>query len=225
MHSYMFCDALGTTPFTCADCVAPDNVLAAALAELHRLVSLCDPACLERNPIQTAEWMAATDEPRGTYCPFAYGYSNYSRLGYAKHQLKASGLVAFGGRRLRSTLGGAGLAISSQTNHPDVCMHYAQFSASSEVQKSIYFLSGGQPGHRDAWSDDAVNAASLNFFRDTLQTLDEARLRGRFPGYMRFQDEGTPIVNRCVRGALKPDVAARSFNRLYRDCFSCSAIN
>ena len=70
-------------------------------------------------------------------------------------------------------------------------MDYARFSASPGVQKGIYFQSGGQPGHRAAWTDDAVNAASMNFFRDTLQTLDEALMRGKFPGYMRFQDEGT----------------------------------
>ena len=197
-------------------------MLAAAIAELHRLVSLCDPACLERNPIRTAEWMAATDDPRAAYCPFAYGYSNYSRPGYAKHPLKATGLVTFGGRRLRSTLGGAGIAVSSQTKHPRACMDYAQFSASPEVQKGIYFQSGGQPGHRAAWTDDAVNAASMNFFRDTLQTLDETLVRGKFPGYMRFQDEGSPIVHQSISGAIRPDAAARTLNRLYRDCYDAT---
>ncbi|RPJ32122.1 MAG: carbohydrate ABC transporter substrate-binding protein, partial [Verrucomicrobiaceae bacterium] len=57
MHGYTFCAALGHAPFT-GDCVAPDDVLAAALTELRKLVSLCDPACLERNPIRTAEWMS-----------------------------------------------------------------------------------------------------------------------------------------------------------------------
>jgi hypothetical protein len=35
---------------------------------------------------------------------------------------------------------------------------------------------------------------------------------------MRFQDEGTPIAHACVRGELRPEEAARSLNRLYRDC-------
>lgn len=218
MQSYMFCDALGAEPFVQADCLAPDDVLATALTELRRLVELCDPECLRRNPIRTADWMAATDDPRAAYCPFGYGYSNYSRPGYAPHVLKAGGLVTFGGRRLRSTLGGAGVAVSVHTKHPRACMDYAAFTASPDVQKGIYFQSGGQPGHRAAWTDDAVNAASADFFRGTLPTLDAAIVRGKFPGYMRFQDEGTPIAHACVRGELRPDDAARSLNRLYRDC-------
>jgi multiple sugar transport system substrate-binding protein len=220
MYTYMFCDALGVTPFTRADCLAPDDVLAAAIAELHRLVSLCDPQCLERNPIRTAEWMTATDDPRAAYCPLAFGYSNYSRPGYARHALKAQGLVMFGNRRLRATLGGAGLAVSSRTKHPRACMDYSQYCASPGVQKGIYFQSGGQPGHRAAWTDDTVNEASLDFFRDTLETLDEALLRGKFPGYMRFQDEASPIVHQCVSGATRSDVAARDLNHLYRECYS-----
>jgi hypothetical protein len=35
---------------------------------------------------------------------------------------------------------------------------------------------------------------------------------------MRFQDEGTPLAHACVRGELLPGEAARSLNRLYRDC-------
>ena len=102
-------------------------------------------------------------------------------------------------------------------------MDYAAFTASPDVQKGIYFQSGGQPGHRAAWTDDAVNAASADFFRDTLPTLDAAIVRGKFPGYMRFQDEGTPLAHACVSGGLRPDDAARLLNRLYRDCHGRSS--
>jgi multiple sugar transport system substrate-binding protein len=215
MHSYMFSAALGHKPFS-TDGVAPDEVLAQALAELRRLVELCDPACLSRNPIRTLEWMSQADDPRAAYGPFAYGYSNYSRPRYAKHLLKAGGLVTLNGQRLRSTLGGAGVAVSSKTKHPRAAMDFAQFTASPETQKGIYFQGGGQPGHRAAWMDDAVNAASANFFRDTLQTLDEALLRPQFPGYMDFQDAGTPVAHDCIAGRTRPVDAARELNRLYR---------
>ena len=215
MHSYMFSAALGHKPFS-TDCVAPDAVLADALAEIRKLVALSDPACLVRNPIRTHEWMSQTDDPRAAYCPFAYGYSNYSRPRYAKYLLKAGGLVTFKGQRLRSTLGGAGVAVSSKTRHPRAAMDFAQFTASPDVQKGIYFQGGGQPGYRAAWLDDAVNAASTDFFRDTLQTLDEALLRPQFPGYMAFQDAGTPVAHDCIASKTKPADAARELNRLYR---------
>ena len=215
MHSYTFCEALGCEPFK-DDQLAPNEVLTAALTELRKLVALCDPACLDRNPIRTAEWMSQTDDPRAAYCPFAYGYSNYSRPRYAPHLLKAGGLVSHNGRRLRSTLGGAGIAVSSKTSHPQACMDFARFTASPETQKGIYFQSGGQPGHRAAWLDEAVNAASHDFFRDTLQSLDESLLRPQFPGYMAFQDAATPIAHAAVAGRLPSSDAACQINRLYQ---------
>lgn len=217
MHSYTFCSALGHNPFG-AEQVAPNEVLAAALEELRKLVALCDPACLERNPIRTAEWMSRTTDPRAAYCPFAYGYSNYSRPRYAPFLLKAGGLVTYQGKRLRSTLGGAGLAVSSKTKHSQACMDFAAFTAAPETQKGLYFQSGGQPGHRAAWTDDAVNAASNNFFRETLQTLDESLLRPQFPGYMAFQDAATPVAHAAVAGRIQTSDAAIEINRLYRQC-------
>jgi multiple sugar transport system substrate-binding protein len=215
MHSYTFCAALGHAPFS-GDHVAPDEILAAALEELRKLVARCDPACLDRNPIRTAEWMSQTTDPLASYCPFAYGYSNYSRPRYAPFLLKAGGLVTYRGKRLRSTLGGAGIAVSSKTRHPQACMDFALFTASAETQKGVYFQSGGQPGHRAAWNDDAVNAASHDFFRDTLETLDESLLRPQFPGYMAFQDAATPVAHAAVAGTRAVGDVAAEINRLYR---------
>ena len=216
MHCYMFSAAMGHKPFV-ADGVAPDEVLARALNEIRRLVALCDSACLGRNPIRTYEWMSQSDDPHAAYCPFAYGYSNYSRPRYARHLLKAGGLVTLNGSRLRSTLGGAGVAVSGKTKHPRAAMDFAQFVASCEVQKGIYFQGGGQPGHRAAWVDDAVNATSSDFFRDTLRTLDEALLRPQFHGYMDFQDSGTPVAHDCIAGKTNPTAAAGELNQLYRN--------
>jgi multiple sugar transport system substrate-binding protein len=215
MLSYTFCAALGHDPFGTKH-VAPDETLVAALAEMRKLVEVCDPACLDRNPIRTAEWMSQTSDPHAAYCPFAYGYSNYSRPRYAPYFLKAGGLVTFHGRRLRSTLGGAGIAVSSKTRHPQACMDFARFTAAPETQMGIYFQSGGQPGHRAAWLDEAVNAASHDFFRDTLQTLDESLLRPQFPGYMAFQDAATPVAHAAVAGRLAPSNAAKEINQLYQ---------
>jgi len=216
MHSYMFCEGLGHTPFGADGKIAPEDILAAALEELRRLVALCDPACLERNPIRTAEWMSSVDDDRrAAYCPFAYGYSNYSRPGYARHLLKAGGLVEFGSKRLRSTLGGAGMAVSSKTKHPREAMDYARFTASSEVQRGVYFQSGGQPGHRSAWTNQAVNTASSGFFENTLQTLNDALCRPKVPGYMAFQDAATPVAHDAVAGKKSVVEAAREMTKLW----------
>jgi multiple sugar transport system substrate-binding protein len=89
------------------------------------------------------------------------------------------------------------------------------FTASSEIQSGIYFESGGQPGHRSAWVDPAVNAASHGFFQDTLQTLDEAICRPKVPGYMDFQDAATPVAHAAVVGKTSVTDAAREMTKLW----------
>lgn len=216
MTLYPLCKALGSDLFQEDKLIEPE-VIQQALNMLKELLGYCDPACLDMNPILVAEWMSQTDSPRAAYCPIAYGYSNYSRPGYAPHILKAGGLVSVDGSGLCSTLGGAGIAVSSKTKHPEACAKFSAFVASPEIQRGLYFKSGGQPGHRSAWLDDGVNVESSNFFRDTLSTLDEALIRPKFPGYMSFQDAATPVAHSCLQGAMSVQQASREINRLYQE--------
>jgi multiple sugar transport system substrate-binding protein len=101
-------------------------------------------------------------------------------------------------------------------------MDFAAFTAAPETQMGVYFQSGGQPGHRAAWTDDAVNTACNDYFCDTLQTLDESLLRPQFPGYMNFQDAATPVAHACVSGTISPSDAAVEINRLYRNYLTAS---
>ncbi len=197
MHFYMLCCGLGEDPFTEAGRVVSEDVGITALEHLRELVGLCVPECLQRNPIATYEALTAHDDL--LYCPFAYGYSNYARLGYARKVLKFGGLVSFDRRRLRSTLGGTGLALSRSCQHVDLAVEYARFVASPDCQRGLYFTSGGQPGHRTAWEDPGVNSASNGFFADTLATLDQAYLRPRYDGYLHFQDEAGLIVHHYLK--------------------------
>jgi multiple sugar transport system substrate-binding protein len=186
MAFYMLCIAAGEEPFLRSGRVIDEEVGVAALAYLADLASLCGTECFHRNPIATYELMASGDQI--AYCPFAYGYSNYARLGYARGLLRFGGLVTMAnGHCLRSTLGGAGLAISSRCREVPAAVKYACFVAGAACQSGVYFTSGGQPGHRMAWEDSAVNATCQRFFQDTLPVLDQAYLRPRYHGYLTFQ--------------------------------------
>lgn len=214
MHFFMLCIGVGETPFTDPARVVGIETGVAALQHLRELVALCDPACLERNPIQTYEALAAGDTL--VYCPFAYGYANYARPGYAAHTLRFGGLVRLNDTPLRSTLGGTGLAIARACRQPEIAVAYAQYVASGACQRGLYAQSGGQPGHRGAWTDAAVNAASGNFFVDTLPTLDAAFLRPRYDGYLHFQDQAGPLVHQYLRDGGDPRLALAELDRLYR---------
>lgn len=193
MALFMLSNGLGAEPFAHADEVMPMAEGVRALEMLRELVQLSALGSLERNPIKT--WQMLADSERVAYCPFAYGYSNYSRVGYAAHVIRVGGLVSFEGKTLRSTLGGAGLAISRRTQHVEQALKYAEFTASAMTQKTLYAYSGGQPGHRAAWTDEALNQATDRFFADTLETLDAAWVRPRFPGFIRFQDKASLLVH------------------------------
>jgi multiple sugar transport system substrate-binding protein len=213
MNLYMLCLALGEDPFGDPERFAPTSGVE-ALTQLRELVLLCNPACFQRNPIRTYEALVSG---QAAYCPFAYGYSNYARAGYAEHRLIFGGLVTYGGRALRSTLGGTGLAISAACRHRDIALEYARYVASPICQRTLFVASGGQPGHRSAWEDPDANAMTANFFRDTLPTLDDAYLRPRYNGYMHFQDQAAPIVQRFLREGGDAGEVIRELNSLYAE--------
>jgi multiple sugar transport system substrate-binding protein len=217
MHFYMFCGALGEDPFLESNVVVEESVGVKALELQRELMLLCDPVCFKMNPIAVWELLSRGD--KAAYCPFAYGYSNYSREGYANNVLSTGGLVKLeAGRSFRSTLGGAGLAISATCQHKEVAAEYASFVAGEKCQRTLYFESGGQPGHLAGWTSVEVNRRCNGFFETTLATLQAAYLRPRFYGYLDFQDHGGPIVHKYLTdgGAAKETIAA--LNKLLRGC-------
>ena len=197
MHLFMMSIALGGEPFSTAGEVLPTAVGPEALSLLRELLSHAAPGSLERNPIATWQMLAESDTV--AYCPFAYGYSNYSREGYAGHIIQSGPLVSFRGRPLRSTLGGAGLAVSSKSRKLAAALAYSQFVASPSIQRTLYTTSGGQPGHRSAWADRETNRLTNQFFCSTLSTLDDAWMRPRFPGFIPFQDQASRMVHSYLR--------------------------
>jgi multiple sugar transport system substrate-binding protein len=146
------------------------------------------------------EWMGRTaDAP--SYCPFGYGYTNYSRDGYCRFPITFADAPGVGDNGPRGTvIGGTGIAISSQCKHIDVAADYAFWIAGADCQKGLFFESGGQPGNAVAWEDAATNAASRDFFRNTRETLETSWLRPRYDGYMGFQEAGGDILHACLRG-------------------------
>jgi multiple sugar transport system substrate-binding protein len=215
MSFYMFCCSLGEDPCQREDEVVSEAVGVQALQMFRELASKVDPACFHRNPIQVYEAMTQTDDL--AYCPFAYGYSNYARRGYARRLLNFHDLVSLTpeGMRMRSTLGGTGLAISAKCQHVAEAARYAEFVASPACQQTLYFDNGGQPGHLSAWQDEHTNQQSHDYFVATLPTLQRAFLRPRYHGHMFFQDHaGEPVRQYLMHGGDERALL-RELNELY----------
>ena len=213
MNFYMMCVALGEEPFTSRKTVVSRETGRRALEELRSLALLCPPKIFSMNPIAVYEALSRSDE--FVYCPFAYGYSNYSRRGYGQKLLAFGNVPEFNGKPLRSTLGGTGLAVSARAAHREMAVNYAQFVASAETQKTIYTASGGQPGHLAAWLDAENNRMTNNYFTRTLPSLDNAWLRPRYNGYLHFQDRAGDGVRAFLMGEAQADAVLEKMDALY----------
>lgn len=224
MNFYMFCIAHGARPFQNDREVIDMATGIRALETMRELYSLVDPIMFNLNPIAVAELMTTTDDY--WYCPFAYGYSNYSRRGYARNSLSYADLVQLGGRgRLRSTIGGTGLAVSAYSKHKEHALKFAEMVVDPVCQSTFYAEHGGQPGHRRAWVDDRVNRLTHNFFYTLLPIMERGYMRPRYNGYLYFQDHaGQPIQDYLLRGADERSVLA-SINQLYRQSVVAQPVN
>lgn len=214
MNFYTFCCSLGEDPCQLEDLIISRDTGIKALQMYRELASKIHPDNFKRNPIQVYEAMTSGDDI--AYCPFAYGYSNYSRSGYSRKLLHFHDMISLNGEtNLRSTLGGTGLAISSSSAHPEIAVKYAEYVASPACQQTVFFENGGQPGHLSAWKDEEVNRRSNNFFTDTLPALQRAFLRPRYHGHMFFQDHAGDIVrDYLMNGGAELQVLER-MNNLY----------
>jgi multiple sugar transport system substrate-binding protein len=216
MNFFMLCSTQGEDPCVDKAYVVSREMGHLALEQLRELASYCTPRMFDLNPIRVYETMSSTDDLM--YCPFAYGYSNYARPGYAKHVLQYDDLVAIEGfGRLKSTLGGTGLAISMQCAHKEVAVDYVQFTASPSIQRTIFVENGGQPGHRAAWLDAEVNRRTNQYFQSTLPALDRPYLRPRYSGYMHLQDNAGDLVRDYMMHGGNKDHVLEGMNRLYHE--------
>ena len=214
MNFYMFCIASGKEPFVHDDRVIDDATGKAALKMMQELWSRVDKKMFSCNPITIAELMTTTDEL--WYCPFAYGYSNYSRRGYARSILHYTDMVnIYAGEQLRSTLGGTGLSVSAFSGYKHEAVKFAEWIVSPGVQSSLYVSNGGQPGHRLAWEDEEINRNTNGYFINTLPALDRAFVRPRYNGYLHFQDRAGVHIQQYLQNGGNVQKVLDEINRLY----------
>lgn len=198
MHFFMYCCSLGEPPFASADKLVTEQTGTAALRMLKELMDRVDRRCFDWNPVKVYEMMAGTDE--FVYCPFAYGYSNYARRGYARKRLNFHDLVSLDGHgRLIPILGGTGIAVSSRTTHLETALAYLRYVSDAECQQTLYFDNGGQPSHLGAWTDFYTNFKCAGFFKATLPAMKRSFLRPTYAGYTNFQDAAGPVVRDYIQ--------------------------
>lgn len=177
------------------------------LKMMKKLSSLVPKDCLEMNPINVLDYLSSNNDR--VYCPLLYGYSNYSRKNFRDDLIEFTNIPSFDENNNNckgAQIGGTGLAISKETKNIEIALDYVFWVASEECQKTLYYYSGGQPGHIKAWKDKNINNDCNNFFINTLKTLENAWLRPRFDGYMYFQDIAGTIIHDYLKNDKQADI-------------------
>ncbi len=216
MNFYTFCIALGKSPFIEVGEVIDRATGTAALNAMYELYAAVDRSMFEKNPIKVAEVMSGSDDY--WYCPFAYGYTNYSREGYAENLLTYADVVSYKGEKLRTTIGGTGLSVSNFSKHKQEAVAFAEMVCSPQFQTNGYTLNEGQPGYLSAWKNDRNNGITHNFFSNVLPVMENGYLRPRYHGYLHFQDEAGFYIQEFMLGKQKnAEAVLTRLNEIYAE--------
>ena len=204
-----------------ADPFVDQPVAKEALDRMHALIAIAHPNSTAWNPIQLYDQMVAASDI--VYCPWAYGYSNYSRR-QNPIPLRFDDTPAAGDRECAGTqLGGTGIAVSKQSPHRDAAVSYAQWLASQEHQRGTYFRQGGQPASLAAWTDPQIDFEAGGFFSGTLETLRTAYVRPRFDGFIRFFEAAGIEINRCLKNQVADGQLIEWLNKSFAERLGSAA--
>ncbi|WP_422079314.1 ABC transporter substrate-binding protein [Ulvibacterium sp.] len=182
--------------------------------ELKEHLKHLHPESLNWNPIQVLDNMAAGDEI--IYSPFLFGYTNYSRKGYAKNVVHFSNSPANPANDVSTILGGVGLAVSAKCKQVDLAVAYVDYVARAETQEGLYTKNGGQPGNLIAWESASNNVLCHDFFDETRTTMERAYVRPRHKGWNKFQEEGAELLHNGLVKNSPSDKVMKDLNQLYR---------
>jgi multiple sugar transport system substrate-binding protein len=204
-------------PVTKGTAVDPKPALD-VIAAMATLADLVDPACFKMDPIAALD--ALCEGSTFALCPYVYLYAPYARANYRAHRIAFHDMPSLGtSGPLGSALGGTGIAVSSQTTDPDLCVAFALWVASADIQRGLYATHNGQPGNAVAWGDAAVNASVGSCYSNTRMTHEAAWLRPRHNGYMAFQEEASQTLLDALTGKTSPQTALMALQTRFDESF------
>lgn len=158
---------------------------AVAREKLRELLALTGGvARLQQGSIQILEAMARGEDI--AFLPAGYGYSSYSRPGFAKYPVTFHPTpIAMKG----AVLGGAGLAVSAFSKNRELALSFLEWVTGADCQTNVYAVCGGQPAHGLAWEADLPNALTGGFYRRVRPHMESAWVRANTPGFHHRQGD------------------------------------
>jgi multiple sugar transport system substrate-binding protein len=149
------------------------------------------------------------------YIPLTYGYSGYS-TGAGPRVCRFADIPSAGLGPVGAVLGGAGLAVSAATSHPQEAAAFAAWASGADAQHEIVGRYGGQPAQRAAWDDAALDVHIGGFYSGTRATIDRAWVRPREPWWPGLQLEAGELLTYGLRAGEPATALTDRLHDLYR---------
>ncbi|BDZ64066.1 type 2 periplasmic-binding domain-containing protein [Agromyces mangrovi Wang et al. 2018] len=206
------CVALGEEPRVVpGEGLVSESVGAEAFGILARLAAHQPAGADAQNPIGLLDRMQQARDI--AYIPLVYGYVT-NATGPGALAFEDAPAATPGGRR-GSTIGGTGIALSARCHPDEALVDHLAGLLDPDLQAGFIPANDGQPSLRSAWTDDAVNAASGDFYRNTLATIDDSWVRPRVPGYIPFQSAASAVLREALTGGADPVASVARINTMY----------
>ena len=205
-----------TRPAT--DDVFDDHVCVEAYGLLQKLYEKVVKAYLNENPIALLDRMSSGDDI--ALCPLIYGYVNYSMIDRTGER----DLITFvNAPKISkshipgSTIGGTGIAVSRGAKITQALLDHIRYLMSPHYQIGFSPDHAGQPSFEKAWRDLKLNEQASQFYLATLDTLHNAWVRPRYPGYVQFQSDGSAMLRAALAEGLPAEETVRRLKAIYHE--------
>jgi multiple sugar transport system substrate-binding protein len=186
-----------------------------AVRILCALVRSVDRRCFDLNPPRLLDLMASGpvgDAP--VYAPLTFGYTNYQRPRAPGRRLAFVDVPSVGADPAGAVLGGAGLAVSAKSRHPEEAARFAAWLAGADAQRSIVLPHEGQPGSRAVWHDAGADAVVGGFFSGTRATTESSHVRPRDAWWPAYQEAAGIALVDLLHTAASPTAIHEELTRL-----------
>jgi multiple sugar transport system substrate-binding protein len=194
--------------------LVPKDVGLRALDILSELHALGPRPATQWEPPDVLGLLTTTDAI--VYVPLTYSYITYVSPTAVPYPCRFGAIPSAGAGPVGAILGGAGLAVSATSAHPEQAAAFARWAASVGAQGTFVFASGGQPSSRSAWTDLELDRKARGFFSDTAATLESAWVRPRDAWWPQFQLEGGRVLAAGIEDGNDAHTVLRRLESVYR---------
>ena len=107
-----------------------------------------------------------------------------------------------------SSLGGWGLGITKNSQHPDAAWEVIKFFSSEEVQRRFILATGYVPSRRSLFNDPKI-LAKFSYYPELLNVIENSILRPPIPQYAQASDILQRYLSAAITNQLTPEVAMK----------------